>query len=192
MRLILASTSRHRRALLDRLGIDYEALPHACDEAAAQASALAPEALAADLALAKAQSLRPAHPGAWILGSDQVLDLDGEVLGKPGSPERAVEQLARLQGRSHRLLTAACLLGPDGQRREALDVHTLRMRALDAAALARYVAADQPLDCCGSYMIEARGIALFESIQGSDFTAIVGLPMIAVVSMLAEAGFPVH
>ena len=176
---------------MDRLGVVYEAASHRCDEEGLKSEGLGPREIAEKLACEKAESLRGACPGAWILGSDQVLEVDGDILNKPGDAAGAVAQLKRLRGRTHRLITAVALVGPEGQRVLDTNIHTLRMRALDDAALERYVAADEPLDCCGSYRIESRGIALFEAIEGTDYTAIVGLPMIAVVSMLREAGFEV-
>lgn len=189
MHLVLASESAYRRELLARLGLPFDAVAHRCDETAARAGA--PDELVRELARAKAESLAGAYPDAWILGSDQVADLDGEVVGKPGSEAGARAQLGRLQGRAHRLVTAVALRGPDGSVREALDVHRMVMRPLDAAAIARYLAAERVDDCAGSYKIEGRGIALFEAIEGADFTAIIGLPMITVVSLLGDAGFTV-
>jgi septum formation protein len=190
--LILASASPYRRSLLDRLGVAYEAREHRVDERAALAGAPgSPGQQAQALARAKAESLAAEAPGAWILGSDQVAALAGEVLGKPGSEAAALAQLGRLAGREHWLHTAVALRAPDGTVHEHLESHRLRMRALPEDALRRYVAADRPFDCCGSYRIECRGIALFEQIEGGDFTAIVGLPLMAVTRLLGSAGFPV-
>src|SRR6185312_16465853 len=113
-----------------------------------------------------------------------------EVLGKPGTAERAAAQLARLAGREHVLVTAVALLHA-GRIHEHVDVTRLSMRPLTAAQIERYVTADAPLDCAGSYRLEARGITLFERIDSADHTAIVGLPLIALTSMLAELGYPV-
>jgi septum formation protein len=189
--LVLASTSAYRRELLERLGVPFTAVAPSCDEDALKDPALAPAALAVHLAREKARSLAASWPDAHILGADQLVDLEGEVLGKPGSREGALAQLTRLAGRSHRLVTAFALARPDGSLAEHLDVHTLHMRALSPAELERYVAADRPLDCAGSYKIEARGIALFERIEGADFTAITGLPLIALTTQLRAHGFAV-
>ena len=113
------------------------------------------------------------------------------ILGKPGSRDAAAAQLTRLAGRTHRLYTAVALRHPDGRVAEGMSVHTLRMRPLDGAAIQRYVARDEPLDCAGAYKIEAGGIALFDAIEGDDFTAITGLPLLTVVRLLAAAGFVV-
>ena len=189
--LVLASESRFRRAQLDCLQIAYTACAHACDERAEQPADASPDEVARHLAVAKATSIAGQFPGAHILGSDQVVDIDGEIIGKPGTVDAALEQLARLHGREHRLVTAVALRLPDGTIEQEIDVHRMRMRALDEQERRRYVDAERPLDSCGSYIIEGRGIALFEAIEGTDFTAIVGLPMIAVVTMLRRAGFAV-
>ncbi len=187
--LVLASESPYRRVLLDRLGLAYQAEAHKCDERSVpRLGSLEQHAQA--LATAKASSLAEKFPDAYILGSDQIAEVDGRVLHKPGSTERACEQLKDLAGRSHRLLTAISLRAPDGRTRNALDVHTMRMRALSNDDIARYVAIDSPLDCCGSYKIECLGISLFDAIDGEDFTAIMGMPLIAVCGVLRAEGFP--
>lgn len=189
-RLVLASESPYRRVLLDRLALPYEAHAHQCDErAVAQADTL--EAHAVALASHKATSLEARFPDAFIIGSDQIAELDGEVLHKPGSPDRAIAQLSRLAGKSHRLLTALALRAPDGQVATSIDIHQMHMRPLDQAEIERYVAADRPLDCCGSYKIESLGIGLFHRIDGEDFTAISGMSLIALSSMLRSAGFTI-
>jgi len=188
-RLVLASASPYRRAQLARLNIPFLAVPHACDERATRDAS--PDAIALSLARDKALSLVETHPDAHILGADQVVDLDAQVLGKPGDRAGAVEQLTALSGRVHRLLSAVALRRPDGGVETGLDVHEMRMRALTPDEIARYVEADQPFDCAGSYKIERLGIALFDAIDGDDFTAIEGLPLLTVVSMLRRAGFPV-
>lgn len=187
--LIVATASRYRIALLERLGIPFEAIEHRCDERAAEHQGLSPDELAARLSIEKAKSLVSDYPDAHILGSDQVVDLEGEILGKPGTAERAVEQLMRLQGRTHRLVTGVALVAPDGGVTSALDVHVMRLRVLSREEAETYVALERPIDCAGSYMIEGLGICLFESIEGADFTAISGLPLIVVSDMVRGAGF---
>lgn len=189
--LLLASTSPYRRSLLERLGVPFSVEAPLCDEEALKSPDLAPSELALLLASAKARSLRPRHEDAFILGSDQLIELEGQVLGKPHSVERAVAQLQQLRGRSHRLVTAMALLRPSGELDTHVDVHTLTMRELSDDALARYVEREHPLDCAGSYKIEAGGIALFERIEGADFTAITGLPLIALTTLLRSHGFDV-
>lgn len=188
--LVLASTSPYRRRLLERLGVAFESAAPACDEEAEKRRApREPVAFATHLARAKAVSLRDAHRGRFVLGGDQIATIDDAILDKPGTEARARAQLASLAGREHRLVTAVCLARPDGELDEHVDVCRLRMRPLDDAAIARYVARERPLDCCGSYRVEQLGITLFESIDAPDFTAIEGLPLLAVSAMLRRAGF---
>ncbi len=193
-RLILASTSPYRRELVQRLGSAVEPLSPDFDEREAERRLAAgtTEELASALALGKAESLAATCPDALILGADQIAEVDGERLHKPGTEENARAQLRRLAGRTHRLVTAVTVLRAADRRAETLvDVHHLTMRPLSDAAIARYVERDRPLDCAGSYRIEALGIALFERIEGADFTAIIGLPLTAVVTLLARQGLDV-
>ncbi len=186
--LILASESTYRRALLDRLALPYRAIAHRCDERAFLADDSL-EATALALATEKAKSLEDTHAASFIIGSDQIAEVDGEVLHKPGNRENAIGQLSRLAGREHRLLTALALRFPDGRVATALDVHVMHMRPLCPNEIERYIDMDSPLDCCGSYKIERLGISLFERIEGSDFTAIMGMPLLALTTMLRDAGF---
>jgi septum formation protein len=190
-RLVLASTSTYRACLLQRLGVPFTVAAPACDEEALKDPALSIEQLALMLAREKARSLVQQFPDAHLLGGDQMVELDGQALGKPGTRERAIAQLRSLAGRSHRLWTAIVLRAPDGTEDVHVDLHTLTMRPLHDDELARYVDADRPLDCAGSYKIESRGIALMEAIEGADFTAITGIPLIALATMLRARGFPI-
>ena len=189
-RLILASTSPYRRDLLARLGIEFTAIAPDVDERALQDDALSPEQLASTLALAKANSLREAWPTATIIGSDQVCSCDGEILHKPGDAATACRQLAMLVGRTHRLITAVAIV-QGNHVYEHTDITSLTMRPLTADEIERYVAADQPLDCAGSYKLEQRGIALFERIDSADHTAITGLPLLAVARLLRQCGLSI-
>ncbi|MBL4636465.1 MAG: septum formation protein Maf [Kofleriaceae bacterium] len=188
--LILASESKYRRELLDRLALPYQAEAHRCDERAVPKSKRL-EQQALDLARAKASSLAAQFPNSYILASDQIAELEGTILHKPGSVQKAEQQLAMLSGRTHRLLTAVALLSPGGEFTSALDTHSMTMRSLTSTEIQQYVDADMPLDCCGSYKIECLGISLFESISGEDFTAIVGLPLLSVCQLLRNAGFAI-
>lgn len=190
MALILASTSRYRRELLMRLGIPFECLPSGIDEDKFKIDGMGPVELARMLATEKALKLVITHPLATIVGCDQVIDVEGRILGKPETLEAAVEQLSLLSGRSHRLVTAVCVWH-EGKIYTHVDLTTLTMRPLPADSIARYLAADQPLDCAGSYKLEARGIALFERIESDDHTAIVGLPLIALTSILMKCGYEI-
>ena len=187
MDLILASTSPYRRALMKRLGIPFRCVAPGVDEEGVKALGLGPRDLAERLAAAKAEAVARNEPGAIVIGSDQLVAFEGRVLGKPGTAERAVEQLMRLSGREHELITAIAVRHRD-RRILHTDVARLRLRNLGRDEVERYVEADRPLDCAGSYKIEERGIALFERIECDDHTAIVGLPLIALTTILRQLG----
>ena len=185
--LVLASTSPYRRKLLRDWGLPHEAAAPPFEEVHGQD--LSPGALVRSFARGKALSLASSHPDALILGSDQIIELDGVILSKPGDPETAVSQLMRLQGRTHRLQTAVALhdARSDTTWEDCVEIQ-MRMRSLTPALAAAYVARDTPLDCAGSYKVEATGAALFEAMEGADHTAIIGLPVTAVSRLLAHAG----
>ncbi len=192
--IILASTSPYRRALLQRLGLTVRCLAPAYDEEAARPGLvhLPFEARALHLAAGKAAAVARLHPEALVIGGDQIASVDGEALHKPGTAVRAEAQLALLSGRIHSLHTAVVVRhGASGRQAEAVDVHALQMRVLSPEAIARYVARDAPLDCAGSYRVESLGIALFERVQGEDFTAVVGLPLTRLVALLQGFGVEV-
>jgi septum formation protein len=192
MRLVLASTSRYRRELLERLRLPFDVARPDTDETPLAGEA--PAALAARLAEAKAAAVARLAPGAWVLGSDQVAELDGAPLGKPGGREAAIAQLAAMSGRTIAFHTGVCLVrdGPAGNGAaplSAADITRVRFRRLERAEIARYVDAEQPFDCAGSFKSEGLGIALFDGIESSDPTALVGLPLIATARLLRQAGF---
>ena len=192
MDLILASTSPYRKALLDRLGVPFRCVDPGVDEAMVQAGMVGatPRALAEALAGLKAAAVADRFPESVVIGGDQVVALDDQILGKPGTEAKAVAQLEALAGRAHELITALAVAR--GQRiiRHS-DVATLHVRPLSRAAIERYVAADRPVDCAGSYKLEARGIALFERIEAEDHSAITGLPLIGLTSILLDLGFAI-
>ena len=186
--LLLASTSRYRRELLERLQLPFRVEPPAVDETARLGET--PRALALRLAAEKARAVSARHPAAVVIGSDQVAALDGEPLGKPGNHENAVRQLRRMQGRSiafHTALAVRCG-DPAFEQSDVATVH-VRMRALDDAAIERYLHSEQPYDCAGSAKSEGLGISLLDSIDSDDPTALVGLPLIRCCRMLRAAGF---
>lgn len=190
MPLVLASTSPWRRELLERLGVPFECVPPGVDEDAVKALGGTPGDIAQTLARAKAMAVAATRPDAVVIGSDQVCAIDDRILNAPGTVDGAVGQLERLAGRTHRLLTASAIVDPrSGEVTVDLMVHRMTMRALSSEALTRYVAADDPIHCAGAYRVEARGIALFEKIDGDDFTGIVGLPLTTVVRRLAALGY---
>ena len=149
-----------------------------------------PSELAQRLSQAKAAAVAGLHPGACVIGSDQVAELDGEALGQPGDAARATAQLRRMSGRTVRFHTGVCVMR--GQRCwQALDTTTVHFRQLSGQEIARYLAAELPYDCAGSFKAEGLGISLFDAIQSQDPTALVGLPLIATARLLREAGFAV-
>lgn len=192
--LILASTSRYRRQLLERLGVPFRAVAPDCDEEALKDPSLSPQNLAEFLAEAKAASIAQQDPTAVVIGSDQLaaIEINGAwtILGKPGTAARAVDQLALLSGRTHLLITAM-VVARGAERWRHTDLTRLTMRQLDRAALTRYVDADQPLDCAGAYKLECRGVALFSAIDSADASAITGLPLLALTRILAGLGYAV-
>jgi septum formation protein len=186
-RLVLASTSHYRRELLARLRLPFDVARPDTDETPLPGEA--PTSLAQRLAAAKASAVARDHGDAWVLGSDQVAELGDVALGKPGDRAKALAQLAAMSGRSVHFRTAVCLAHADGRRFDALDTTTVHFRTLDGDEIARYVDAEQPFDCAGSFKSEGLGIVLFESIESQDPTALVGLPLIATARLLREAGF---
>jgi septum formation protein len=186
--LVLASTSTYRCTLLERFGLPFTVARPEVDEASQPGEP--PQALAERLALAKAEAvLASAAQDTWVIGSDQVAELDGQPLGKPGNHAGAIAQLRMMSGREVRFLTALCLAGPKRHRLQALDITTVRFRALHDDEIERYITREQPLDCAGSFKAEGLGIALFDEIDNRDPTALIGLPLIATARLLRMAGF---
>jgi len=186
--LILASTSRYREALLHRLGLPFRTMASNADEGAIDSEISSD--LACRLARAKAQGVWALHPACAVIGSDQVADLDGKRLGKPGTEERAVQQLQACSGRTVKFYTAVCVFAPDGSTRDYTDLTEVSFRDLDLNEIRRYVATEKPLDCAGAFKAEALGISLFRSINSQDPTALTGLPLIWLSQCLRELGFP--
>jgi septum formation protein len=183
--LILASTSRYRQELLGRLRIPFEAVAPEVDETAQPGEA--PAALAERLALAKARAVAARFPGAVILGSDQVAELAGQAIGKPGTHENAAEQLRRMSGREVVFQTAVAVVAPGVAAIERAEVR-VRFRALSEAAIEAYLRADEPYDCAGSAKVESLGIALLDAVESDDPTALIGLPLIRTCALLRRAG----
>jgi len=186
-RLILASTSRYRRELLGRLQLPFEAVAPGVDETPTPGEP--PAGLARRLAVAKAAAVAGRHPGAWAIGSDQVAELDGVALGKPGSRDDAVAQLTAMSGRAVVFRTALALARDGEPPLQEEDITTVHFRQLGLAEIARYVELETPLDCAGSFKAEGLGITLFEAIDSRDPTALIGLPLIATARLLRQAGF---
>ncbi|UFH48501.1 Maf family protein [Pseudomonas sp. KNUC1026] len=188
--IVLASSSPYRRELLNRLG-----LPFSCRSPDIDESRLPDEpvlALALRLAEAKARALAASHPHHLIIGSDQVAVLDERILGKPGSHAAATEQLLACSGQAVRFLTGLALLDSrSGECQVDCVAFTVHLRALDAATVERYLRAEQPYDCAGSFKAEGLGVSLFSRTEGEDLTSLVGLPLIRLVGMLAQHGIQV-
>lgn len=186
-RLILASTSRYRRELLERLRLPFEVQAPGVAETALAGEA--PAALAVRLALAKAEAVAGRHPQAVVIGSDQVADLEGLAIGKPHDHERAVQQLRSMSGRAVTFQTAVAVVRRDtGLAKSLLAPVHVRFRALTDAEIEFYLRTDLPYDCAGSARSESLGIALLSSIESDDPTALVGLPLIRTCTLLREAG----
>jgi septum formation protein len=192
MDLILASTSPYRRALLERLGVPFRCVAPPVDEDALKREMVGAthQELAERLAIAKADAVAAIEPDAVVIGGDQLVSFDGEILGKPGTIEGAIAQLERMSGRSHELITSIVVL-KEGRHHVHTDVTVLIFRRLTLDEISRYVKFDRPLDCAGSYKLESRGITLFERIESADHSAIVGLPLIALTSILRSIGFEI-
>ncbi len=185
--LILASTSRYRHELLSRLRLPFEVLAPEVDESAL--SGETPAALAQRLALSKARAVAGRRPEAVVIGSDQVAELDGQALGKPGTHERAVQQLRRMRGRKVLFHTAVAVLRAEsGFEQAALTSVAVTFRALADDEIEHYLRAEQPYDCAGSAKCETLGIALLSAIDSDDPTALVGLPLIRTCELLRRAG----
>ncbi len=185
--LILASTSRYRRELLSRLRIEFDVEAPGVDETPCVGES--PRALAARLALAKARAVAARFPQAVVIGSDQVADLDGEALGKPGDHARATAQLRRMCGRTVVFQTAvAVVCGATGFEQADLAPVRVVFRDLADDAIERYLRAEQPYDCAGSARSEGLGIALLDATDSDDPSALVGLPLIRTCRMLRAAG----
>ncbi len=186
--LVLASTSRYRRELLERLGLKFDVARPDVDE-----TPLAnehPVVLAERLAEAKARAVGKRLAQAWVIGSDQVAELDGQALGQPGDFERAADQLVAASGRRVQFHTAVNLYRhSDRQSLRFCDLTTVQFRTLSNAEIERYLHAEQPYDCAGSFKAEGLGICLFESIESSDPSALIGLPLIALARALRQVGF---
>ena len=188
-RLILGSTSRYRRELLQRLQVPFDVVSPDVDETPLPGET--PRQLASRLALAKARTVAKQHPSCVVIGSDQVADLDGSPLGKPGDHRRALQQLQQMRGRTVVFQTAVAVVRQDaGFEQVDLAPVRVRFRALSDAAIEHYLHTEQPYDCAGSAKSEGLGIALLESIDNDDPTALVGLPLIRTCRMLRAAGIP--
>jgi len=181
--LLLASSSKYRKQLLERLGLPFIASSPEVDETPLPNES--PKLLVTRLAEAKARALSADHQNHLIIGSDQVACVDEKILGKPGTSERAEQQLAQLSGKTVQFFTSLALLNSatDGLQLD-MDITEVQFRSLDASEIKAYVATEQPLDCAGSFKSEGLGVALFERISTEDPAALIGLPLVKLCEML--------
>jgi septum formation protein len=188
--IVLGSTSRYRKALLARLGVQFETAAPNVDESPRQGEA--PAVTCERLALAKARAVAARYRRALVIGSDQVANADGLAIGKPGGRDEAIAQLTRLSGRAIVFHTGVALADAASGRSHVarIDV-TTRFRTLSSATIEAYVDRERPFDCAGSIKSEGLGIALVEAIDNADPTALIGLPLITVVDLLRREGFDV-
>jgi len=185
--IILASSSKYRRGLLDRFLSEYQTVSPGVDETAEHFEN--PQETARRLARNKAEKVASGQRNAVVIGADQVAIMDGRILGKPGDHQKAIEQLLAASGKSMTFLTAVCVLDPVGRRRyEHTDRTEVRFRSFDRRLAETYLWHDEPYDCAGSFKIEGAGFVLFNSVNTDDPTALIGLPMIWLAATLRELG----
>ncbi len=189
--VILASSSIYRQRLLQQIGLEFQAISPDIDEAIVQEDlSLKPIQIAELLAKQKAKKIADSHPESIVIGSDQVVEIDGITIGKPGSREKNIELIKRFSGKTHRLITAVCISHQQASY-TFTDQTGLTMRPLTDAEVTRYVDSDQAFNCAGGYRWEAAGITLFEKIETEDHTAILGLPLIRLVTVLRSLGIAI-
>lgn len=186
--LILASTSPYRAALLERLGVPFTCEKSGVDEAPFKQRGDTPYDLALRLAIAKAEAVARKHPEAIVIGGDQTAACEDRILSKPVTFERAYEQLHFLAGKTHYLHSAIAVCGEERTESQITSV-ALTMRKLDREAVERYLRAEEPFDCAGSYKLESRGITLFETIDPFDESAVIGLPLLPLCELLRRFGY---
>ncbi len=187
--LILASTSSYRAELLSKLGWSFATEAPGVDESSLKKLDLEAGDIALRLARMKSEAVFQKNPACCVIGSDQVCAIGKNIYGKPLSKDGAISQLMELSGKTHELLTAVTVTWPEGQT-SFLNVTKLHMRELTQDEIIRYVEADLPLQCAGSYKLEERGIKLFERIEMDDHTAVIGLPLIELSNVLLNLGYP--
>jgi len=181
--IILATTSKYRQALFKRLAIPFQAIGPNVNEDAFKNKGLSLVELTETLALLKARDLAKKYPDSIIIGSDQAVGFIDQVFSKPGTADKAIEQLQSLSGKIHQLVTSVAII--QGSKEVLFhQVTLLKMRELSLSQIQNYIKLDNPLDCAGSYKIEEHGIALFESVDGQDFNSIIGLPLMETLSKL--------
>lgn len=176
-KILLATTSPYKKELFERLGVPFEQADSGYDEGPLKRELSNPEVLSRQLSLAKAKSLKNLYPNHIIIGSDQVCEVDGKILGKSGSYEGSFEQLKILNGKTHKLISSYAILFQDTVITNTV-MTKLKMKKLSELQIKNYLTSDNPIDCAGSYKLELNGISLFDSIETEDYSAIIGLPLI--------------
>jgi septum formation protein len=188
--LILASTSPFRKTLLEKFNIPFTTVSPEVDEAALVTEDA--QQLVSRLAEEKAKAVASLHPNALIIGSDQVATIDGKIIGKPGSREKAIEQLSQASGKRVTFHTGLCLYNSHTQKSQlCCEPFHVHFRSLDKEQIERYLDIEQPYNCAGSFKSEGLGIALFKRLEGDDPNTLIGLPLIRLVDMLANEGFSI-
>ena len=186
--IVLASTSPYRKELIEKLGLPFLIHKPVCDEDSYKLKIKDPLALAVTLAREKAKSLSTNKN--CVIGGDQIVSMGNQIMGKPGSFEMACEQLQKMQGKTHRLITALCVIY-ECREFPLLDVTEITMRPLTVRQIENYVKRDQPVDCAGSYKIEKSALTLIENLKTQDFSAIQGVPLIGLTKILSELGYTI-
>ena len=188
-KLVLGSSSPYRKELLERLGVPFECVSADIDESRHEGET--PEALCVRLAREKALKVKSMVGDAIVIGSDQVAVLGERILGKPHTRERAIEQLSSMQGQTVYFLTALCIIGEKGEIFETMVPTIVTMKKLSVKTIENYLDREQPFNCAGSAKIEKLGIALMKEVRSTDPTALIGLPLIETVNLLAKAGLEI-
>lgn len=188
-KLVLGSSSPYRKELLERLGVPFECVSADIDESRHEGET--PEALCVRLAREKALKVKSMVGEAIVIGSDQVAVLGERILGKPHTHERAIEQLSSMQGQTVYFLTALCIIGEKGEIFETMVPTIVTMKKLSVKTIENYLDREQPFNCAGSAKIEKLGIALMKEVRSTDPTALIGLPLIETVNLLAKAGLEI-
>lgn len=188
-KLVLGSSSPYRKELLERLGVPFECVSADIDESRHEGET--PEALCVRLAREKALKVKSMVSDAIVIGSDQVAVLGERILGKPHTRERAIEQLSSMQGQTVYFLTALCIIGEKGEIFETMVPTIVTMKKLSVKTIENYLDREQPFNCAGSAKIEKLGIALMKEVRSTDPTALIGLPLIETVNLLAKAGLEI-
>ncbi|MCB9062918.1 MAG: septum formation protein Maf [Halobacteriovoraceae bacterium] len=184
-KIILATESKYKKALFNRLGYDFICEDSKLDESIIKKEDISPREMSRKLAMLKAKALRTKYLNDIIVASDQICLLDDQILNKPGNISNAKNQLSKMQGKFHSLLTSVCVIYKDQEFIETVPTK-LEMHALNDEQIEHYLKKDEPFDCAGSYKIESHGISLFKSIKTDDFTSIEGLPLLKLNQILYQ------